>query len=109
MLKAGIRNSSARKALDLAGHRVAFEVEDCRREGEIEERLLPIAQSVKPAFDGGRALLKQDLDTGDDLLEALARQRQRRIGVSLLVGQFLPAIGESGADRIDRGFGAEGL
>jgi hypothetical protein len=40
--------------------------------------------------DGGWALLKKDLDTGDHFLEALACQAQRRIGVGFLVVQLRP-------------------
>ena len=59
------------EAFDFSSDGITFEIKDCRRESKIEERLLPIAQSIEAALDCGWTLLEEDLDAGHNIFEAL--------------------------------------
>lgn len=95
--------------LDLACHHLALKIEHRGGEGEVDERLLAVAQRIEAALLTVRSLLEDDGDLGDNLLEPPADEAEPRLRIDHVVMKVRPARLQRLADGGDGRLAVEGV
>jgi hypothetical protein len=90
------------EAVHLAGDHLPLHVEHGRRQCEVEERLLTIAQRVEAPLASVRALLEDHRDLVDHVVEPATDQAEAGFRVDAVIMQRRPSRLQRRADGRDR-------